>query len=620
MLIAQTPKKSMTNQAHHEVQQKTEDQADKLDIDLKKVDLGANSSPTPELPPPPPSFFNYENGDGNYSTKQLEFLSTYLDWPWVTADHAIDLIDTRLDERQIIEFSAPDGAKIVLLRDKLARRGTRDYSWAGHIEGSFGHDNFVVNGDNITGQVQYKQAQLQLKPLGEGKHVLLFVQPDLYPEDEDPNIDLPNGQSLASPKGSSEDNDQHVASAASSAAGDCPIRIIVVYTDDVAAAHADPRSEIQLATDYYNNANVSSSVDHSIELARIVEISYAESGSSSTDLNRFRLTNDGFLDDVHALRTLYDADMCMLIPVDGGGFCGVAYLNSSATTAFGVTAYGCMAGNLSFAHEFGHMYGARHDIGVDPNGTDNHGVIRPGILRRSIMSYSTFCSGCQRIQYWSNNGVMVLGQTFGDVGTAENFNELNNSETTVRGFRTTAAAKTHNQNDVVYGDEEANARAIEWYATDATKTLEYESGSKGMLVAGDSLTFRTGFHAKAGADVVAKLEGCNVPAPRPAARFSFSPGAAQQLDTKEVFNLFPNPAGLGAEITIDFSVETEGFVGIEVYRVDGARVETVLYTPGMAAGNHRITYGSGNLSAGNYFMNVSTATSQATKPFTVVIK
>ncbi len=587
-------------------------------------------------PTPPPRHFFTIASASDYSAQQLSYLSAYLDWPWVEAHYPIDLLDARLDERSTINFATPDGQQLSLLLDQITRRSDKDYSWAGHLAGTFGFANFVVSGHNITGQVQYGNIQLQIKPLGEGAHVLLVVKPDSYPDDEDPNkkLDYSPDEATGTPGGIPG---QQRTSASASVVDECPIRIIVVYTDDVAATHADPRAEIQLATDFYNNSNTNSAVTHSIELARIVEVPYAESGNSSTDLTRFRLTSDGFLDEVHLLRDLYDADMCMLVPVDGGGFCGRAYVNASASFAFGTTAYGCMAGNLSFTHEFGHMYGALHDQFVSPGPNDNHGITRLSINRRSVMAYNDACDcsneavpcpprssrvtpgspSCTRIQYWSNAGVTVLGQSFGDVGTGENFNELNSSEATVRGFRTTASAKTQNVTDVVADDEEANPRALNDLSTDATTQLTYNSGAKGKLVAGHSITLRTGFHAKAGANVEAKLETCLPTVSRPAPLATVFPHAGADV-VDQGFTLYPNPATAGADVVLDFQLAVADFVGIEVYRMDGAHVETVLYTPEMSQGSHRLSFSTRTLSAGSYFVSYSTSSTSVTKPLTVV--
>jgi len=55
-------------------------------------------------------------------------------------------------------------------------------------------------------------------------------------------------------------------------------------------------------------------------------VSYATSGGYSTDLDRLRRTDDGFMDDVHQLRDDLKADLVCLIS-EPGDVCGIAYIS-----------------------------------------------------------------------------------------------------------------------------------------------------------------------------------------------------------------------------------------------------------------------------------------------------
>ena len=70
------------------------------------------------------------------------------------------------------------------------------------------------------------------------------------------------------------------------------------------------------ATAAVNNANLSlqnSGVSFRYRMVFLAEISYTESGSSSTDLSRLRSVGDGYLDEVHGLRDYYKADVVSLL-------------------------------------------------------------------------------------------------------------------------------------------------------------------------------------------------------------------------------------------------------------------------------------------------------------------
>lgn len=64
-------------------------------------------------------------------------------------------------------------------------------------------------------------------------------------------------------------------------------------------------------------------------------------------------TADGKMDDVHALRELYGADVVALI-LGTGGFCGVAHLGPNKGKMFSATKYSCATGHFSFGRF--HLY------------------------------------------------------------------------------------------------------------------------------------------------------------------------------------------------------------------------------------------------------------------------
>lgn len=52
--------------------------------------------------------------------------------------------------------------------------------------------------------------------------------------------------------------------------------------------------------------------------------------------------------------------------IDNSSYCGLASgIDSTASTAFVAVHYDCMLGYYSFAHEIGHLHGARHNTQAD---------------------------------------------------------------------------------------------------------------------------------------------------------------------------------------------------------------------------------------------------------------
>ncbi|MDP1603018.1 MAG: zinc-dependent metalloprotease family protein, partial [Legionella sp.] len=177
------------------------------------------------------------------------------------------------------------------------------------------------------------------------------------------------------------------------------------------------------------------------------QVAYTESGKWEDDLSRLKETGDGFMDVVHTLRDEYSADVVVLLRDDPAlTSCGIAYIAATATSAFAVVAWDCAVSNFSFAHEIGHLQGARHDRVADPvngpNYTYNHGHVDLTLRKRTIMAYNSGCGAtyptyCDRLGYWSNPDVPYPGsfRPTGSVTYENNAKVLNNTAYTVANFR-----------------------------------------------------------------------------------------------------------------------------------------------------------------------------------------
>jgi hypothetical protein len=114
--------------------------------------------------------------------------------------------------------------------------------------------------------------------------------------------------------------------------------------------------------------------------------------AGSTVLSELRSTSDGILDAVHAERTATGADLVSLLTGTNPNYCGIAYLEGTATSeasGFNVTVWSCALGNLSFTHEVGHNQGCCHANG------DGGGCTSGGVFPYSVGHRFTTAGGTQ---------------------------------------------------------------------------------------------------------------------------------------------------------------------------------------------------------------------------------
>tara|TARA_R110000782_G_scaffold45706_3_gene101279 strand:+ start:2781 stop:4469 length:1689 start_codon:yes stop_codon:yes gene_type:complete len=225
------------------------------------------------------------------------------------------------------------------------------------------------------------------------------------------------------------------------------IDVLVVWTPAARSSSGGTNGMLSLISSAIasaNNAYANSQIGTRLRLVFATEVAYSESSSNSTDLGRLRSTNDDFMDEVHALRVQYEADMVAMINA-GSGSCGVAYLMTNLSTnfrssAFSVTRYSCAVGNLTFAHELGHNMGSAHDRDNAGNALFSYSfgyrwVSTNGVQYRSVMAYSPG----QRISRFSNPNVDYVGTPTGipqgTAGAADNARSINEAASTVANFR-----------------------------------------------------------------------------------------------------------------------------------------------------------------------------------------
>ena len=211
------------------------------------------------------------------------------------------------------------------------------------------------------------------------------------------------------------------------------IDVMVVYTAAArigAGGKAAMESIINASVATMNTTFSNSNIATQVRLVHAAEVAYShgETGFSSgfnTALNDLTNTTDGYMDNIHALRDTYHADMVQLL-FNNSSSGGLAWVMTTPSAAFEANAFSVVhyayADGLAFDHELGHNMGMVHDrLNADFSGSYSYsyGYQSPTNAWHSIMAYAC-AGGCPRIDYWANPAVTYGGESTGSlIGAAD---------------------------------------------------------------------------------------------------------------------------------------------------------------------------------------------------------
>ncbi|UTY57400.1 M12 family metallo-peptidase [Massilia sp. erpn] len=330
-----------------------------------------------------------------------------------------------------LRMAMPGSKPLDFNKTQLETRSPTEATWYGKLSGIPGTAILVIRDGNVTGSVRDNGNLYSIEPLGQGVHALIKVDQSKFPEDEPPSFREKQSQNPAPLPEAKQ--------SASQADGPTVINVLVAYTAAARSAVGDIAATIDLAVAEANQSYINSNINIRLAKVNTFEVGYSESGKSYGQIVQdFKGMND-----VVNNRNITAADMSVLI-VNQTDYCGMAdAIMANASSAFAAVHIGCATGYYSFAHELGHLQGARHDIANDPTQQPfpyGHGFqhTSPTPAWRTIMAYN--CVGnCDRLQYWSNPSVTYNGYAMGNVGAANNARVLNETAATVAGFRNSQA-------------------------------------------------------------------------------------------------------------------------------------------------------------------------------------
>jgi hypothetical protein len=282
----------------------------------------------------------------------------------------------------------------------------------------------IVKDHTVTASIQADAITYSIRPIGGDLHVLVKVDPAKMPPDHPPSF-----------KEKAHSARDVLPYKPQTSVTQTTITVLVGYTPAVKKAIGDVDGVIigQLAQLAIANANASyqnSGVNIKLVAAPAnpVLVNLTETGDIDAELATF-----ASMQDVKNARAANHSNVAVLF-VDDHSACGnSAQIYASKETAFSVVYYECeYDGNYSFAHEIGHLQGARHNPEDDPQNTPIaycHGFMDPARKRRTIMAYECPQGGCIRQPQWSRPN------DWGNATTSNDARVLNETATYIASFR-----------------------------------------------------------------------------------------------------------------------------------------------------------------------------------------
>lgn len=588
-------------------------------------------------------FEQVDSKDVKMDNQQKELYDRFNNNPFV-----IDLSFVMIDENQLQEdksllinhqnFSTT--ATFFSRKD----RGT-NFGWFGTLDDGTGIF-FTVFREKVFSKFYLGNTPYTIIPFSEGLHLLIGFDQEIAQIQCTTGEDHRKGFSLDPEPHKHKKNTTPLENNSNFIDDDCNLRVLIVFTDD-----ADNVLDMQVIgqglIDETNLAYMQSQINFNIELARTIRVNYNQDNGTSQqtiygrasntrlDLLRIRNGTNGF-EDIPQLRDDYQADIVVLVREGdwgGSGLSGQAFgipvgnfdpLPENAFAAVSNNNFSTLiAGRFTFAHEIGHVQGARHESdNANPNFARGFLVSNANNAIRSIVAAQGDAGGCNnggtacRIQFFSNPNILFNGAAFGDA-THNNARRINETSIDMRNHRMTAENLT--LTEVFENEIIANHLANQTITT--ANVVDVQAGSEVTMRAGVSISLTPGFEAQTGSAFCARID--NMPCTTDPNNLVDQNSNARSIDSSKKgrleepkattleINTEPNP--FTESTTFNIRLDGTTSVSLDILNTAGQLIQALLQDTELTKGNHRFEFQAQGLPPGIYLYRLSTDTETITK-------